>query len=239
MNAVNLIPPDQRRGGGTGGGWASYALLGGLALVLVAVAAYVVTSNQISQRKDDLAAAKQRAATATGQLAALQPYVEFASLERARMKTVHDLAASRFDWERAMGGLARVTSREVWLTSMLGTVAPGVAVGDAGGGAGGDSDLRDAEAAPAVELSGCGTSNTAIVSYLSRLRALTGVTRVTLADAQKPDDTAGSTGSSSGSSGGPEEGCGPDPHVPAFHVIVFFRAPAPLAAAPTPAGETG
>lgn len=226
MRAVNLIPPDQRRGGGPGGSWATYALLGGLALVLVAVAAYVVTANQISQRRDDLAAAKQRAAVATAQVSALQPYVKFADLERTRLQTVHDLAASRFDWERAMSGLARVTTHDVWLTAMLGTVAPGVQVEDASGS---DSDLRDAETVPAVELSGCATSNAAVVGYLSRLRALTGVTHVTLAQAEKPDGqgaTSGSSSSSSSSDADASADCGPGPDVPGFQVIVFFRAPA-------------
>lgn len=237
MKAVNLIPPDQRRGGGAGGSWASYAVLGGLALVLVAVAAYVVTSNQISSRQDDLAAAKQKAAVATAQVTALAPYVKFASLEQSRLKTVHDLAASRFDWERALGGLARVTTSDVWLTKMLGTVAPGLEVGDAGG-SGDDSDLRDAEAVPAAELTGCATDNDAVVGYLSRLRALTGVTRVTLSDAQKPEEQNGTPAPSSSSSGngGNEESCGPDPHAPKFHVIVFFRAPVGAVAA---AGGTG
>jgi hypothetical protein len=237
MNAVNLIPPEQRRGGGAGGSWASYAVLGGLALLLVAVAAYVVTANQISSRRDDLAAAKQKAAVATAQVSALAPYAKFASLEQSRLKTVHDLAASRFDWERAMGGLARVTTSDVWLTKMLGTVAPGIAVGDAGG-SGDDGDLRAAEAVPAVELTGCGTGNDAVVGYLSRLRALTGVTRVTLSDAQKPEEQIGTSGPSTSSSGngGDQESCGPNPHVPTFHAIVFFRASAGAVAA---AGGTG
>jgi hypothetical protein len=200
-----------------------------------------VTSNQIGQRRSDLAAAKQKAAVATAQVGALQPYVKFAALEQARLQTVHDLAASRFDWERAMGGLARVTTHDVWLTSMLGTVAPGVAVEDAGSS---DSDPRDAQAVPAAELSGCATSNGAVVGYLSRLRALAGVTHVTLADSEKPDGPGPASGSTSSSSSGgaASEDCGPDPDVPAFQIVVFFHAPPAPAAAPTttpPAGGTG
>lgn len=244
MNAVNLIPADQRRGPGTSGSWGTYALLGGLVLVLLAVTAYVVTANQISQRQDDLAKATQRNQAATAQVSALSPYVQFAQLEQSRLETVHSIAASRFDWERAMSGLAHVTTPSVWLTAMYGTVTPDVQVDSSGAsssaGATDTSSLREDEPVPAVELSGCATTNRAVVAYLTRMRGMRGVTRVSFSDAQKPDiEASGGTTTTSASTGSSSGDCGTDPHRPAFHAVVFYKAPAALPTTATGTSATG
>jgi Tfp pilus assembly protein PilN len=234
MKAVNLIPSDQRRGGG-GSSLATNALLGALALVLVGVVAYVLTSNQISSRKDDLAKAKQRNATVTSELSALKPYVDFASLKESRSKTVHDLAAARFNWQRAMGDLSHVTTHQVWLTAMTATVAPGVALES--GGTGATSTLRGALPNPAVEISGCAVSNKAVVAYMSRLRAMKNVVRVSLDSAEKSSDSAGGSSTSTSTGGGSgAQGCGSGDSTPAFTAVVFF---APTAGATDAAAATG
>lgn len=232
MKAVNLIPTEQRRGGGSP---STNALLGALALILVGVVAYVLTTNQISSRKDDLARAKQRNATVSGQLTTLKPYVDFASLKDSRSKTVHDLAASRFNWQRAMSDLSHVTTHQVWLTGMTATVAPGVALES--GSTGATSTLRGALPNPAVELSGCAVSNKAVVAYMSRLRAIKGVVRVSLDSSEKPSDSTGSSSSSSstgGSSGA--QGCGSSDSTPTFGAVVFFDQ---VAGAADASGATG
>ena len=59
MKAVNLIPTEQRRAQATGKRpGSSYVLIGVLATLLVMVAAYVFTSNNVTKRQNDAAVAK-------------------------------------------------------------------------------------------------------------------------------------------------------------------------------------
>jgi hypothetical protein len=245
VRAVNLIPTGQRRRGADSPG--VYAVLGVLTLVLVGVTALVLASNQVASRRHDLAGATQRRAAMTTQISALQPYMTFATLEQTRAETVRTLAASRFHWDRAMRGLTRVTTSQVWLTNMLGTVAPDVTVGTGSSGSSGSSSgasggggagkLRDALPNPAIELTGCGVSNRAVVAYTSRLRALRGVVRVSLSDTQKPDQVpvtdaaSASDSSTAGGAAGSSDGCGPNPRIATFDAVVFFT-PLPTAVAP-------
>ncbi|HEY2636024.1 MAG TPA: PilN domain-containing protein [Solirubrobacteraceae bacterium] len=233
MKAVNLIPSDQRGGGASARG--THVVLGALALVLVGVIAYVVTTNQISSRQDDLARAKQRSATVSSQLSTLKPYVDFATLKDSRTKTVHDLAAARFNWQRPMSDLSHVTTHQVWLTAMTATVAPGITLESAGTGS--TSTLRSALPNPAVELSGCAVSNKAVVAYMSRLRAIKGVVRVTLDSAEKPSSASSSATSTSTGGSTATGGCGTGDGTPAFDAVVFF-APIPGATDTTGATAT-
>jgi Tfp pilus assembly protein PilN len=228
VKAVNLIPTESRRGGGEGASdVAVYGLLGGLALLLVAVTLYVLAAGDITQKKSDLAKAERDSSTAAAQLTALKPYADFAVAEKSRVSTVRQLAASRFDWDRTMGDLSRVVGKDVWLTGLQGTVAPGVSI-DGGAGAGAGSTFRDALPGPAVSMTGCAISNQEVVRFVSRLRAMTGVTRVTLADAQKSDTATNSAGS--GGSGADASGCGTD-RWPQFDLIVSYEdLPTPTAA---------
>jgi len=152
-------------------------------------------------------------------------------------------------------------SKDVWLTSVTGTVAPNVTLdgGGSGAGAGGGgerSGLRSALPNPALSIAGCATSNDQVVSFVSRLRVMNGVIRVSLSDAQKSDTAVASSGASSGgaaasapasgSSGGGGGDCtnGSD-KFPKFDVVVFYRplAVASVSSAPggvaTPASATG
>jgi Tfp pilus assembly protein PilN len=229
VKAVNLIPADQRRGatGPSRSGGAVYALLGGLALVVVAVAVYVVVANQVSSRKDDLHRLQAQTQAAQAEANALAPYRKFASLKQARVQTIQSLAASRFDWQRVMRKLAVVIPSNVWLTSLVGTVAPGVQLQSSGGGGGsGDSSgLRSAMAVPAVELSGCTTGQAEVSRFMSRLRVIDGVTRVSLVSSAKSDTGGGSSGGTTGSSGGSGGSTKCESEAsrhPQFDLVVFF-----------------
>ena len=152
MKAVNLIPPEQRRGGAGGAGrsgGAAYALLGGLAVILVALATWVLTQNSVTTNKAELTRVTNAANAAQAEAAALKPYRDFAALRAARVLTVQSLARSRFDWERAFTDFARVIPSNVWLTTLTATVKPGVNFGGSGGGSGGGGGLR-----PVVGLAG-------------------------------------------------------------------------------------
>jgi Tfp pilus assembly protein PilN len=224
MKAVNLIPPEQRRGGsGTGrSGGLVYVLLGMVAFAVVGVAVYVLSANSVSDRQAELTKLQAETQTAQARADALSPYRQFESLKQSRVKTIQQLASSRFDWERALRKLAIVIPNDVWLKSLVGTVNPTVTVDESGGGnqSGGASDsstLRSALPVPALELVGCTTGQAQVSRFMSRLRAIDGVTRVSLSSSAKADDSAGG-----GASGG---ACGNGGKSrPQFDMIVFFEA---------------
>ncbi len=263
MRAVNLIPVEERRGGAGGGsGPPTVWLLVGLGVLVAALAGFVLASNQVSARQAKLVQISTQADSAQASVAQLTPYVSFASMEQNRTQTVRQLAATRFDWHQSLHDLARVMSKDVWLTSVTGTVAPNVTLdgggsGASAGGGGGSSGLRSALPNPALSIAGCATSNDQVVSFVSRLRVMNGVIRVSLSDAQKSDTAVASGGASSGgaaasapasgSSGGGGGDCtGGSDKFPKFDVVVFYKplaGAASVASAPgsvaTPASATG
>jgi Tfp pilus assembly protein PilN len=230
MRAVNLIPGDSVRSGGRSGGGA-YVLLAVLAALVVGVAYHVLTSNAIADRHAQLTRLQVQTRAAQAQAEATRPYREFASLAQARVQTIRQLGAARFDWHRALSDLSKVMPDNVWLSSLLGTVAPGVSV--EGGASGATSTLRSALPNPAIELTGCTTDHDSVVRLISRLRLVDGVQRVALADSSK-ETTAG------GGGGGGPAGGGDCRHghasFPQFDVVIFF---APLPAVPSPSQGAG
>lgn len=221
MRAVNLIPAGGSGGRG-GAGVGPWAVLGVLGLLLAGVLAYVLTSNQVVERRAQVAALQTQVDAVQAQAAAVRPYKEFAALAQARVETVRQLGAARFDWHRAFANLAQVLPGDVWLTSLLGTVAPGVSV--AGAGSGDTGALRAALPNPAIELTGCTTGNDEVARLISRLRLMSGVVRVSLAGASKDDSGGGGAGGGDcryGHAGFPQ-----------FGVVVFFK-PLPSVQAPT------
>jgi Tfp pilus assembly protein PilN len=220
VRAVNLIPRDQgRSGAGAGAGAAVYYVLGALGVLVVAMALYVTTGNQVNSRKGDLANATQEATTLEQQAAALKPYADFAGLSQSRTQTVASLADSRFDWERAMRELAQALPDNVWLTSLVGTVSPGVAF--EGGGSGATGSLRSALQTPAIEMLGCTETQSEVSSVMARLRTMHGVQRVSLASSEK-SDSSGAAGGGGAGSGDCRNG---NSHFPQFQLVVFFDAP--------------
>lgn len=231
MRAVNLIPSDQRRGGGGGGG-ATHLVLGVLAAVVLGVGAYVLAVNSVNSKRSELAHVRNDAATASQEAAALAPYRQFAALRQTRVQTVAALAASRFDWQRVMNELSRALPNDVWLTSLVGTVAPGVQL-EGANSSGDTGSLRSAVQSPAVELVGCTTSQAGVSLVMARLRLLHGVTRVSLAQSEKTQTSNGTSGGSS--SGGSDSSDCRNGHsrFPRFEVVVFFSGPtAPPAGGP-------
>lgn len=230
MRAVNLIPGDVRRGGSTdirslrGPG---SAVVGLLAVVLVLVTLYVLASNNVSQRQGQLASLQQQLAQTQTEASKLNGYTQFAQLAQARVQTVKEIAAGRFNWQRALSDLSRVVPANTALSSVSATVDPGA--GSAGGSSSGG--LRGDITAPAFELAGCTATQDDVARLMSRLRLIRGVTRVTLADAVKGSSATTAT-PVTGSSGG---GC--PANASTFSVVVFFE---PLPAVPAPTtGATG
>ena len=225
MRAVNLIPADARRRLGAPGrsGGLAYVLIGllGAAVLLVLVA--VLTSNTIAERQARVGRLQREAAAARALATRLAPYTEFEQLAEQRSATVREIAAARFDWHAALAQLARVIPPDTSLQSLTGTVAPGAG----SGGSGGAASLRADIANPALELTGCTRSQDEVARLISRLRLMSGVTRVSLEDSQ-----AGSQSTAGASAGDGSSGC--PAGAPSFDLVVFFE-PLPGAG---PAGLT-
>ena len=161
------------------------------------------------------------------------------------MLTVQALARSRFDWERAFTDLARVIPGDVWLTSLIATVKPGVNFGGSGGGgpsSGDTGQLRGALSVPAIEVVGCTTDQAEVARVLVRLRLIQDVQRVTLVSSEKSDSAvAGGAAASgdTGGSGGAEDCRHGSRRWPKFSLVIFFNAPPAAGALGSGAGTGG
>jgi Tfp pilus assembly protein PilN len=220
MRAVNLIPTDQRRGMTRGTRpVGSYLVIAALAAVVLMASLYAVAGKRVSERKSDLARVTAQAQAAQARAGALEPYARFAAMSQKRVATVTSLAESRFDWAHVMHEVGRVIPANAWLTSLTGTVAPGVSLEGATGQSGA---LRSALGVPAVEIVGCTTSQSNVARMMSRMRLIDGVTRVALNASEKAEGTGGGDGDCRGKSS----------KFPQFSLVVYF---AQTAAAPATA----
>jgi Tfp pilus assembly protein PilN len=221
MKAVNLIPADARR---TGGGSSElrvpvYLFLGLLGGILGLVTLWVLAGNTIASRQAQLADLQARATAEQTLASQLVKYAQFASVAQSRVQTVRTIAATRFHWHTALSELAQVVPANTSLLSLQGTVAPGASAGGSATGGGGTGNLRSQISNPALEMTGCTSSQEDVARLMSRLRLITGVTRVSLGASVKAASgpTGGSvSGNVSGNSGCPA-------NQPAFDVVVFFE----------------
>ena len=226
MRAVNLIPVEDRRGlrgGGSGSGAASYIVLGVLAVVVAMSAAYTLTNRSLSDKRAQLESVQSQVETAQAQVQRYSSYTGFTALRQKRTETVRSLATSRFDWSHALHELARTIPSNAWLTSLKGTVTPGVSID------GGSTDpLRASLQNPALEVVGCTTSQADVSKVISSLRRVDGVERVSLSSSQKLEQGSASSGGSSTASTG-DSGSGDcrngNAHYPQFSMTLFFATP--------------
>jgi Tfp pilus assembly protein PilN len=218
MRAVNLIPVEDRRGGGgAGSGLGSYIVLGVLAVVVAMSASYTLANRSLSDRRAELASVQAQVQAAEAKAQRLSSYTSFAALRQKRTATVSSLASSRFDWSHALHEVARTIPSNAWVTSLRGTVAPGVAVEG-----GSDDPLRATIPSPAIELVGCTVSQKDVSSVISSLRRINGVQRVTLSSSEKL--TGATTDAASG--GGSDADCRHgNAHYPLFSMTLFFATP--------------
>jgi Tfp pilus assembly protein PilN len=181
VKAVNLIPADQRRGAGGVGGRASgaaHVLVAALAVFVILGVVYAVSARQAADRRSKLSHVTVQANAAQAQAAALQPYVEFASLRAQRQQAIGALAAGRFNFSGAMDQIARALPSDVTLSALTSSPAA------AGSG-------------PAFAMAGCARTHPEVARVLVLLHKIQGVTRVSLASSQK----GGGQGASSSCSG--------------------------------------
>jgi Tfp pilus assembly protein PilN len=218
MRPVNLIPQDQRRRAPSeGSGKGAYALLGGLAVLLAMVAAYVLTSNTVAERKGQAEEARVEADRLEAEAADKSDFTDFAAIAQTRAASVAAVASTRFDWERLMRELSRVLPEGSWLISAEGSVS-----GDTGAVApSGEAAPADPSAGggPSLALAGCTPEHSDVARMMVRLRQLHRVTDVQLAQSTQEDDTAEATFDS----------CGRNT---SFDMTVVFSPTAPVAEAP-------
>src|ERR1044072_6609728 len=104
MRPVNLIPEDQRRGPSATrrGGPLAYVLVGALFILLAGVTVLVLTDNQISSDKTEVATLEAENRGAEAKATEPSAYSQLRDRIDSRVATVTSLADSRFDWERVM-----------------------------------------------------------------------------------------------------------------------------------------
>lgn len=226
MRPVNLIPLEDRRGQNAPlrTGPVAYILIGALVLALASVTALVLTGNQISDRKSELAQVEREDAAASARAESLAPYAQFAALHEQRVATISSLADSRFDWERVMRELALILPHDVWLVSLDATASP-----DAGGSGSGGS-MRASIPGPALVISGCAAGQEAVAGLVTALKDIDGVTRVGVESSELAGQEEGAgSASESDSGGGSSSDCRTRSFIAQFNIVVAFdAAPVPV-----------
>jgi Tfp pilus assembly protein PilN len=222
MRAVNLTPPDvagPRSGGATG--IAPYALIGVLGIALAMFAMWTVTGRSVAQKHGRLAALTEQAAATERAAADYKTYADFAKLRTSRVETVTKLAATRYDWAGSLHEVARTLPSGSWILSLRATVSPTTPVDGTG------DSMRGSLPVPAVELSGCATTQAGVARTIASLRRISGVQRVSLTNSQAAAETGAQADTRAASTT-----CGTHPQ---FSLTVFFKA---AAASPATTGGT-
>lgn len=236
MKAVNLIPGESR-GRSTRTSRIPFGptqiLLVFLAIAVGLVTIYVLTDNTIKERKVKLAQLQVEVSQQQAEATRLTNYADFVKLAQKRIETVRQIAGTRFDWHAALRDLSRVVPADTSLQSLTASVAPGDSAGS--GATPGATSVRGDVTAPAFEMRGCTKTQDDVARFMSRLRLINGVTRVTLEDSQKEAPAQGGASVSSTSTGSATgaQGCGGN--TPSFDLVVFF---APLPGEEAAAGAT-
>jgi Tfp pilus assembly protein PilN len=232
MRPVNLLPPEERRGQSAPlrTGPLAYVVVGTVVALLAGVTMLVLASNQVSERKDEIAKLTREDAAAEAKAHRLAAYTQFQSLREQRVATVTSLADSRFDWERVMRELALVLPKDVWLVNLTATASPEAKVsGGSGGG------MRASIPGPALELEGCATGQVAVAGFVTALKDIDGVTRVGVESSEIPkeEEKAPESSSDESSSESEGEGCPPVGYRTKFKLAAAFdAAPVPISEAP-------
>jgi type IV pilus assembly protein PilM len=194
-----------------------------VALVAAVVVYLVIVSNQVSAGHERVSALAGALTQAEREAAALKPYHDFVTSTIARRETVASVAGTRFNWDRTLRQLAKISPHGVWLTSAKGTLTPSTQI-DGGASDGDTSGLRAVLSAPALELAGCGTRQRSVPAYMDRLYHLSGVTDVGFSRTE----SLGKSGSGLA--------CGEGADGVRFSLVAYFEpSPAQVAAAQTAA----
>ena len=174
MKRLNLLPVElQPRSGNARA--SSYAVLGTLLALTIAMIGYAFVQAGASSRADEIKGLQEETEVAKADASALGPYAEFAAMKDARARSVRGVAEMRFDYERLTRELTRILPERVYVPGM--DVAPP----DDDLAAGADSaEAMEAASGLSVSLAGCAPNQPTVADTLDRLAALTGATGVEL-----------------------------------------------------------
>jgi Tfp pilus assembly protein PilN len=220
VKPVNLVPQDQRRRAAEGDGKSAPIVLGVLALLLALVVVYVLTSNSVTENKSDAAAASAEADQLEARASKQSGYADFATVAATRAKSVSDVAATRFDWERFMRELAHIMPAGSWLQS-----ADASTTGDPTSASAGTPSTPTPSATgtgpiqPAANLIGCTPHQSDVAAMMVRLKQL-----YRAEDVQLNESTAGTKDQEV-----TQSNCG---HLYTFNLTVKFTATPPTRQAP-------
>lgn len=177
MRAVNLVPAEARTGGVSGGksGGAVYGVLGVLVVLLLGVAVLSVSKKSQKEAEQELAAVQQSTQAYTTVASQYSSFESAASQAASRIETVRGLAQARFDWAGTMRDLSRLVPPTTQIYNLNASVRDGV-----GASGGATSQLRGAQATPAITLSGCSKGQVEVANLVNQLQAMRRVTNVAL-----------------------------------------------------------
>jgi Tfp pilus assembly protein PilN len=249
VRPINLIPIEQRRGAARGPGGRTnpgvHALLGGLGAAVVCVLAFVLLSNSVNTKTEELADIQAKAQGEKQVADALRPYGQFADMQRARHQQISALTTGRFDWERALRQLSQAIPRNVYLLDVSATGSPDVEID--GGGGGDLGNVREKSDAPAFAMTGCTYSHHAVARMMTRMRNLDDVTEVTLAKSERTQEDTGDAGAAGGPAAAATEAqpaeevsdCVGSSRITKFELLVQFGGANSGAAAAAPGVPAG
>lgn len=201
----------------------AYVLVGVLGALLVMLALYVLTANQVNDRKAQTAEAKRDAQAAEARLSSLGKFGDFTQIANTRKDSVAELSQGRFDWERFLRETAHVLPGDTWLTSIDATTVPSGATGGTVAGPG----VSD-ESQPGAKLEGCAKHQPDVAKLMVRLGELHRVTDVTLDESSRANSGATSASSGTDATSGNSESCGK--YYKFKLKAVFELAPEPISA---------
>lgn len=176
MNAVNLIPSDaRRRRAGVSTSPATLALMGGLLLVLVAAVLYVMAANQVSSRRNELARVTTNANSWKAAADSYQSYVAAAQTRAAELADVKSLATQRYQWQVLLKQIGSQLPSDSELSSLSATTASAAAATPAS-----TATPASSLPVPAVQISGCAATQSAVAQTMVQLHRIPGVSAVVL-----------------------------------------------------------
>ncbi|MGH2848914.1 MAG: hypothetical protein ACRDL0_23425 [Thermoleophilaceae bacterium] len=222
MRAVNLVPQDQRRRAPSeGGGKGAYAVLSVLGVLLAMVAAYVLSSNQVTERENRAAAASAEADRLEAEAASRADYTDFAQIAQTRLASVAGVAATRFDWERLMREVSLIMPAGSWLQSADASVSG--AAGSEAAPAATTTTSSVTPAGPSATFVGCTPKQSDVARMMVRMRQMHRVADVTLNQSTQEQASSPAT----------VDSCG---RLYTFDLTVSFSPTGPASA--TPRGAT-
>jgi hypothetical protein len=189
-------------------------------VLVVLVAAYVLSSNQVTERQNETAAASAEADRLEAEAKKRVSYTDFALIAQTRLQSVAGVAEQRFDWERLMREVSLIIPAGSWLQSTDASVSGGAAGATAPAPTG--TTTSATSGGPSATFVGCTPHQSDVARMMVRLRQLNRVTDVTL----------NKSATEGGSEAATLDSCGPKYQ---FDITVSFGA---AEAEATPRGAT-